>query len=731
MRTSNTEKLFSFTLAIMIVIALVISGCGASKSTTTSGQSYPDISQPYPPVRTGDINTGTEVQEVSQTINSLGGMVAVSKTGDPLNGFVIDVPSNSYSGSTAFSVSSAPITSQTFGGDITPVSPMIYVDNGGTYSNDMMLIRVPVQVSAGDFAMGFYYDTTTKQLEGMPLISTDANSVTVGTRHFSDFFISEISDTLLNGDIDSGFIPGVDDWQFTNRGSYIAQGGHCEGQSLTALWYYCTQPAGADARLYGRYDNNGDVPATPDFWYDDSLGYRFASTVQEDIDSNSFANQMWDNLAGGKGFQRDENGNWQTVDIPGIGDEATWDLFAYSMEVTKEPQLVGLFSNAGGGHAMIVYRIYHGDLYVADPNYPGNTTRVIDYANGKFTPYNSGANADDIANGKGQPFETIEYCAKTTVLSWDDLAQRWSEFKDGTIGNDRFPGYQIICKDSKGQTQPLTDGYMSDSKYIWIGLQTNVQNIIFNVFLNGVPVQLTAPNTFQLQPGTNKLGIYLKYPIQKTDSNGKPYTVNKYIDFKYVTVYNSESSTTTTTKAVTTAEPGLLSALQSSKSVAVHINIAGTVNVSPSGVVNQTTRQLDGGADIVWNGTSFTGTATNGKDPVIHYTVNGTVSTDAGTLLSMTVTGQWTDSSGNSDQSSYTLTNMPIQWPEGFNPANFSQIWSEYTAADAGKYITGALDSSTGHDNTGAPFTASFTSPVTSDGRNQLRVVFDITAAEK
>ena len=291
---------------------------------------------------------------------------------------------------------------------------------------------------------------------------------------------------MLSGDIDSGFRPGVDDWQFTNRGSAIATGGHCEGQSLTALWYYCTQPDGPDARLYGRYDNNGDVPATPDFWYDDSLGYRFASVVQTDIDSNSFANQMWYNLVIGKALKQDENGNWQTVDAPTIGDEATWDLFAYSMEATKEPQLVGVFSSSGGGHAMIVYRIYHGDLYVADPNYPGNTTRVINYAKGKFQPYNSGANADDIANGNGKAFETIEYCAKTTVLSWNDLAQRWAEFKDGTIGNDKFPGYQIMYKDSQGQTSPLTDGYMSDSKYIWIGLNTSDQNIVYNVFLNGV-----------------------------------------------------------------------------------------------------------------------------------------------------------------------------------------------------------------------------------------------------
>jgi len=60
-----------------------------------------------------------------------------------MNGFVIDVPSNSYSGNTTFNVSSAPITGQTFGSDIDPISPMIYVDNGGVESNELMYIRVP------------------------------------------------------------------------------------------------------------------------------------------------------------------------------------------------------------------------------------------------------------------------------------------------------------------------------------------------------------------------------------------------------------------------------------------------------------------------------------------------------------------------------------------------------------------------------------------------------------
>jgi len=69
-----------------------------------------------------------------------------------------------------------------------------------------------------------------------------------------------ISKALLTNDIDTKFQPGEDDWRFTNYGSYIAQAGHCEGQSLTALWYYVTKPDGANVHLYGSYDNNGNQP---------------------------------------------------------------------------------------------------------------------------------------------------------------------------------------------------------------------------------------------------------------------------------------------------------------------------------------------------------------------------------------------------------------------------------------------------------------------------------------
>jgi hypothetical protein len=664
MRDYHINKWLMLSPVILIVVTTVLSGCGITKKNiTTVTQSYPNLNQPHPTVRTGDINTGNKVPETTQSIDSSGGMLSISKPGDPMNGFVIDVPSNSYSGNTTFNVSSAPITGQTFGSDIDPISPMIYVDNGGVESNELMYIRVPVTVPAGDFAMGFIYDATTKQLEGMPLIATDPDSIIVGTRHFSNFFISMISETLLNTDIDSGFRPGVDDWQFTNYGSYITQGGECEGQSLTALWYYCTQPEGTNFRLYGRYDNNGEQPATPDFWYDDSLGYRFASVAQNAINNDTFANQLWLRL-GGKDIV-DINGIWHVVSTAnGIGDETTRNLFAYSILATKEPQLVCIFNLGGDGHAMIVYRIYQGNLYVADPNYPGNTERVINYANGKFQPYNSGANASEIAKGHGTSYNEIAYYAKSTVLPYDQIAQLWAQFKNDTIGNDKFPPYQIVYKDSNGKLQPLRDGYMSDSKYIYVWVTSNDPKVTFGVFRDGDILTASSTDGYELQPGTNKLGIYVMSIVQKAD---------EFIDFKYITVYNSESATPSA------ARPSML-----------------TLYLTPAGQWDTTGETLDlpsgyyaTGDDnssfqikeepITWNGNSFslmpispTDRAAQDKDWANQgkeWSGQGTLSQDGKTLTKLDVTLNFSEQKYDPNSNAgpleswtyhFSVTNMPL-----------------------------------------------------------------------
>ena len=529
-------------LILILVLASVASGCGDSSKPATKSTGSLRL-----PARTGEITTGSKLEAINQSIGSQGGIITVAKAGDALDGLIVDVPAGAFLADSQFKISYAPITGQTFGSDINPISPMITIDNGGKSSDELIYLRVPVKVSAGYFAMGFIYDAQTRQLEGLPLIAADETSVTIGTKHFCDLFISMIDKALLKTDIDSGFRPGADDWQFTNYGSYIKPGGHCEGQSLTAMWYYSARPDGKNAGLYGRYDNNGNQPATPSLWEDDSLGYRFCSVAQAEMSNK--VNKAWANL-GGKGWVLADN-KWKLVDLPaGFGDEVTWNLFAYSIQATAEPQLVVIWSNSGSGHAMICYRINQGNLYIADPNYPGNSERLIEYSGGKFQTYNSGANKAAIEQGKGEAYDSILYYAKSTVLTWDNLAQEWDEVKDKSIGNDNFPGYEIRYQDEKAEWIPLADGTKTNFDAISIAaFASGQQQLGLYVYRDGALVQADAKLNYDLKPGTNKLGIEILGEV-----NGG----YKYIDFKYLKVIY-EAAETTTAAAVKGSHPVITS----------------------------------------------------------------------------------------------------------------------------------------------------------------------------
>jgi len=418
----------------------------------------------------------------------------------------ISVPQDAYPAARTFKVSSAPITSTTFK-HVTPVSPLITVDNGGGYADDLIKVKVPVRLSPGQFAMGFIYDKATGKLEGMPLVGRDANSVTVATRRFSDFFISTIEASLLEGDVDSGFRPGIDDWQFPNYGSFIAPPGHCAGQALAALWYYSTRPDGKDANLYGRYDRNGEKPATPLLWMDDSRGYRLCSVVQRDMKWDSFQRRFWTDLE--------------------VDDETTRRLFAYSMRVTGEPQFVAVYSSAGGAHAMIVYRIKDGHLYIADPNYPGNNNRRIEFAKGALKPYNSGASAAAIAAGKGTSYDTILYLAKTTIIDWNVVSSRWQEFKDGTIGKAQFPSdWDLVYRDEKDRWQRLNEGMVFTTNKVAITISSRAPYVI-QIYRDQGYLLFDDQWRVTLQPGENRLGFY----VLKSVDGGY-----KYVDFVYMNV---------------------------------------------------------------------------------------------------------------------------------------------------------------------------------------------------
>lgn len=518
-------------MALVLVISPVLS-CGMvdtvidGVSGVLPGGEAEGTSERGPDRPTGTLAVGPSIVATSQVMEPGGGVLTVVKAGDPLDGMIIQVPPGAHPSPSQYNVSSATVLQHTFGPHFQPVTPLIAIENGGGYAEELIEVRIPVDVPPDHFAMAFYYDETNGTLEGIPSVDQDAHSVTIVTRHFSQLLVSIVKNTVLDDlvkkGIDSGFRPGGDDWQFVNRGSYIASAGHCAGQSLTALWYYCERPDGADPFLWNLYDNNGAKPATPGFWEDDSLGYRLASRVQVELGDSwmSFANQFMGGLAG-------------------ANDEATFRAFAYAMLLTGEPQLVYIYATAGGGHAMIIYRVDAKGLHIADPNYPGNLERRIAYANGQFAPYNSGANADEIAAGHGKAYDLIGYVAKTATVDWNRIAHYWRGLKSRTIGYDRFPDYAVVVVADDGSETPLIDGFESNEENILIRVTGSIP-IGTRVFRDGVRLQADAAGKYPLEAGNNVIGISIW-----GDVNNNPQSrLYKYIDFQYFNIWYGPKETT-------------------------------------------------------------------------------------------------------------------------------------------------------------------------------------------
>jgi hypothetical protein len=482
----------------------------------------------------------------------------VNKPGDPLDGLVLTVPTNGFLQAQEFVISRAEITSHRLGVNFNPLTPLIEISYGGGYAEDAMTIKVPIRLPTGHFAMGFLVDRTTGKLEPIPLERFDSVSVTVATRHLSstgnqtgkrsvfspqnaigNMVISSIEASILDGQVtlSTGFTPGVDDWEFPNHGSYIAQGGHCAGQVATALWYYYEQRLKGATALWGRFDRIRDPSNPKVMWYDNPDGYRFASTVQRDMEFDDWINN--------------------SLPVQTATPWITYYSFMYAILMTGEPQFVVIMrSQPKSGHAMIVYKITPatGTLYIADPNYPANrdpfdgtsTTRIIEcQPNGFLKPYSSAL----AAGGPGIVFDQIGYAATTAFIRWDKITERWEEFEKGIAGDDRFPAYQLRVHEPgrvstvSGDTVRTVHDSLGFSSYCTAvsskipGTDALQQFFTYNE-AGGWLGDGNSGNAgllyLPVKEGFSRLGFYIMGASASTQKN-------HYVDFRWVNVYREPS----------------------------------------------------------------------------------------------------------------------------------------------------------------------------------------------
>ena len=564
---SPTGRVCSRLIAAGAIVALVVActgnatpapsgpgadgGSGTALATAPSVDGFADDSELVPPILeeggvpapenptppiTGHLQLGPTTDLASETVGAAGGTIAAE-------GFEIQVPDGALAGDTTFAVTQAPITGQDFGDLITPVTPLYLVDDGDALLAAPVTIVLPATIPDGKTAMAFTYDEAAGMLTPLIPIAQDATTLTVGATHFSGLFGALVDLAKLPTTVDSGFRPGVDDWQFGNYGSYVAPEGQCEGQSGSAIWYYVYQRrAGGASPLFGLYDNNGAPTRTPTLWVDDSDGYRLASSVQADPVAVPFTyaflkNTMWDAADG----------------------RVTYDAFRAVIALSGRPQLVRISAGPGdGGHTMVVYRVTPQWLLIADPNYPGIGRRIrYDPTTGSLGPFVSGNNAADIAAGMAKRYTRFAYVPWESSYSVDSIAAHWAEFEAGTAGDDVFPAYVVEALDTDAQGAdvwvPLVDGYQTTEATLTLRLRAPnaVDDVLMKVYrgTSSTVLAMGMQVTIDLEDGENPLGILeLGHQAGWTDW--------EYVDFVRVIVTRNPSPSPSVDEILASNTPG-------------------------------------------------------------------------------------------------------------------------------------------------------------------------------
>ena len=419
------KKKYLLIITTILFVFLVLAGCRNENKPGLTEVSF-------------GIKSGQSQEILSERIGSEGGKILV-KQDSTLSGMEIQILEGSYPQDISFTITSSEILDHDFGTLFNPMTPLISVENGEVYAENTLFVTVPLKKEANEIAAGFYYNNDTHSLEGIPSVYQDQEKIILATNHFSNIVVSSASKDNIDkaGDALTGFEPGTDDFIFKNYGSFITPVGHCSGQSVSMLWYYKNIKLKGGENLFGLLDDNGEDP-TPDFQFDDTLLYRFVSTVHMDANNNNheFSEEYCNRAA-----------DMATVLTTNSQDELQFYAMKYAMLLVKRPQLVIIFgSNSEGkksGHAVVAYKIEGNKIYIADPNYPGQKDRTITIDSGSFSVYNSGDNATAVAEGKEIAYKDIFWSGEFAITNEEKITERWQEVERKDLGNDLFPYPEI------------------------------------------------------------------------------------------------------------------------------------------------------------------------------------------------------------------------------------------------------------------------------------------------
>ncbi|MBK7359314.1 MAG: PKD domain-containing protein [Saprospiraceae bacterium] len=498
----------------ILVVSLLFVSISCSKDESDSGND------------SGKIKTDKQTQLLQQTIPASGGYLEISGSASPLEGLRLEVPEGCYQESKTFNISYSTITSHELGQYFNPISPLIEIQNGSDQSAKFMSLRIPIQLNQGEYAMAYYYDRKTGQLEGLPVEKITDSYIEVSIRHFSLLVISKIQKELLiqGGGFHTLFDPKQNGWSFVNYGTYPEPEGICAGMSIGAAYYY--KNFKTNVNLYSYFDNDLLWFRTSDYWPDDARGLQFATAIHR------IQEVFWSN---------NNESILKMLDAP--DEDRFWNLI-YAILINNQAQLVFVKNSQIDTAHMIIafgYTINPTEaiINVYDPNYPGlESTITFDMTTNKFKPYTSAINAKALEDGTTFNCDKIAFIPFSAAMSPDEMDFLWQKVQSGTIANGLFPAFKVYAVPKDPAFTKVELNIEDNTKINYIpfgefdfevaGLDPNATLKMEEIsFYPGIGLERTVPaQTVKMENKDTLIGLYLY-----ATPSGQLY--DKWLGFEY------------------------------------------------------------------------------------------------------------------------------------------------------------------------------------------------------
>jgi len=483
---------------------------------------------------------GPAVAIVHGEVPASGGVLKFDDLGDPLDGLVLEVREDSYDHPVTVNIFYHPIERESELAGLDIISPLIVVDHGGQPSQEALVLRIPVYMRVRFFTSVYAYDEQTGKIEALPVLEIDKSTVTVAAQSLSMLFVTEHAlEDLDSLDVDSGYRPGVDTWQFQNQGSYLTPRGNSWGMSVSSLWYYVDGPrSNGNPRLWGQYEGGPSAESpTSGFWQDDVRGLAVATAIQQAYERER-EGRYYDLVYE---MHRTDTGMVGLISLRLTFDEVTFYTVADAIALTHEPQLLSACADHGVQcQTLVAYKVLGPSIWVADPNdYQAHPReRVLTLRYGKFEPYRGYENLLDRAAGVETEYKKVSFLGQSALSYWNQVGEAWER-------GAQQPGYptyglRVVERDGSGDVTREADvdvaGVLrtSQSELELRAVSDDVAET--RVSLRHRQTLDVSANPLTLTMGENRVGVYVEGMATWVDAAGETQSGWRWLGFDWITV---------------------------------------------------------------------------------------------------------------------------------------------------------------------------------------------------